>query len=102
MIYPDPRRLCGGVSILVALVASLLFCTPIWTQVAGGSFSGTVTDQSGAIVPNAQISIKNLATGVTRTVTTDAAGFYVAPNLLPGNYEVRGSKCSTWPCGWGR
>src|ERR1700682_3689193 len=57
-------------------------------QVAGGTESGTVTDASGAVIPGAQISITNVATGVTRSVTTDTAGFYSSPNLLPGNYEI--------------
>jgi hypothetical protein len=47
-----------------------------------------VTDTSGAVIPNAKISIKNEATGVTRGVASDAAGFYTAPNLLPGTYGV--------------
>src|ERR1700730_15263587 len=72
----------------VALVFSLLVVGYGYTQVAGGTISGTVTDASGALIPIAQISIRNLATGVTRTVSTDSAGFYSAPNLLPGSYEV--------------
>ena len=47
-----------------------------------------MTDQSSAVISSAQISIKNVATGVTRNITADAAGFYTAPNLLPGNYEI--------------
>jgi len=39
---------------------------------------------SGAIIPNAQVFITDIATGVVRTVATDAAGLYSAPNLLPG------------------
>ena len=50
--------------------------------------TGTVSDASGAVIPKAQVSIKNVATGEVRAVTTDAAGFYTAPNLLPGSYEV--------------
>jgi hypothetical protein len=47
-----------------------------------------VTDQSGAEVPEAQVSIKNIATGVTRVVSSDSAGFYSAANLLPGTCEI--------------
>jgi hypothetical protein len=60
-------------------------------QVTGGTMSGRVTDVSGAVISNAQITIKNLSTGITRNVTADAAGFYTAPNLLSGTYEVRTS-----------
>jgi outer membrane receptor protein involved in Fe transport len=42
-------------------------------------------------VPNTQIAIQNVATGVTREVATNADGFYVAPNLLPGDYKVTAS-----------
>ena len=50
--------------------------------------TGTITDPSGAEVPNAQIVIKDLATGVERTVTTNKDGFYIAANLLPAEYQV--------------
>jgi hypothetical protein len=62
--------------------------TPIRAQVAGGTLSGTVSDPSGSAVPNAQITIKDVSTGVTRTSVTDSAGFYSVPNLLPGKYDV--------------
>jgi hypothetical protein len=57
--------------------------------VAGATLSGTITDQSGAVIPQAAISIRNIDTGITRTSTTSAAGFYSVPNLLPGNYEIK-------------
>jgi hypothetical protein len=57
--------------------------------VAGATLSGTVSDQSGGVVPQAAISIKNIATGITRSSTTSTAGFYSVPNLLPGTYEIR-------------
>ncbi len=77
----------------VLLILAVTFLTPwetrTYAQVVGATLSGTVTDASSAAVPSAHVSIKNTATGVTREVTADAAGFYTAPNLLPGNYEVR-------------
>jgi len=66
----------------------LLLSLPLRSQVAGGSLSGIITDRSGASVPNANVVIKNSATGIARSVTTNAEGFYTAANLLPGNYEV--------------
>jgi hypothetical protein len=75
--------------VVVAFVSlSVLISLPLRAQVAGATLSGTVTDSSGGLVPNAKVSIQDTATGVTREVTTDSAGFYSAPNLLPGNYDV--------------
>lgn len=74
--------------LLAVLVLSL--ATPAWleAQVVGGTLSGTVSDKSGAVVPQAQIVITNTATSVVRNVTANADGFYTAPDLLPGPYEV--------------
>src|SRR5260221_219906 len=76
--------------LLVFVLAALTVClsTPVYAQVAGATLAGTVTDAVGAVVPNAKISIKNIATGVTRDIVTDSVGFYSAPNLLPGIYNV--------------
>ncbi len=57
-------------------------------QTVGGTFVGRVRDQSAATLPYAAVSITNVATGVVTNVVTNADGFYSAPNLLPGSYEV--------------
>ncbi|MGH9357698.1 MAG: carboxypeptidase regulatory-like domain-containing protein, partial [Terriglobia bacterium] len=67
------------------------FTVPAYAQVAGGTIQGAASDPSGAAVPNASVSIKNVSTGVVHSVTTDSAGFYSVPNLLPGPYEVTAS-----------
>lgn len=71
-------------------VGTLCLCLPPRArgQVAGATMSGTVTDSSGAVIAGGQVAIRNTATGITRTATTDSAGFYNAPNLEPGAYEV--------------
>ncbi len=51
--------------------------------------TGAVKDPSGASIPNAQVVVTDVATGVSRTVSADGAGLYSAPNLLPGTYEIR-------------
>jgi hypothetical protein len=77
------------------LLVGLLVClaAPLQTsaQVVGGTILGRVTDPSEGFVPHAQILIRNLENGTTRSVETDAAGFYAAPNLQPGTYEVKAS-----------
>jgi len=57
-------------------------------QVAGGTISGTITDPSQKLIPQAQVSITNVATGITTTVMTNSDGFFTVPNLLPGDYEI--------------
>jgi hypothetical protein len=74
--------------LLIVFPVSLLTGSAAWSQVAGATLSGTVTDESGAVVVNAKVSVKNTDTGETREVTPDSAGLYSVPNLLPGNYEI--------------
>ncbi|MGH9357358.1 MAG: carboxypeptidase regulatory-like domain-containing protein [Terriglobia bacterium] len=71
-----------------ALLLGFFVVSSARAQVTGATMSGTVTDPSGAVVPNAQVVIKDTATGVTRNVKTDSSGLYTAPNLLPGPYRV--------------
>ena len=81
----------GKISILMPLFLAMgiLLASHAGAQTSGATLSGTVADQSGGVVPQATISIKNVATSITRSNTTSAAGFYSAPNLLPGIYEVK-------------
>ena len=57
-------------------------------QISSGTILGAVSDSTGAVVPGATITIRNLATGISRTLITDAAGRYVAPEVALGSYEV--------------
>ena len=66
----------------------LFLSVPVAAQVSGATLSGLISDPSGAGIPNADIAIKNVGTGEVRSVPTNGDGFYSAPNLLPGNYEV--------------
>ncbi|HWZ13357.1 MAG TPA: carboxypeptidase regulatory-like domain-containing protein, partial [Acidobacteriaceae bacterium] len=53
-----------------------------------GQISGTVTDPSGAVVPNTTVTVKNIGTGATRTTTTSDTGYYLVTGLEPATYEV--------------
>src|SRR5205814_1527350 len=70
-------------------------------QVQNGQFTGPVTDPSGAALPTAKITIKNVATGVTTTVNANNTGSYSSPSLPVGDYnvtaEASGFKTSTRP-----
>lgn len=61
---------------------------PVFGQVVGAILSGTVSDPSSAVVPNAKVTIRNVSTGVVTQVTTNEIGIYNAANLLPGDYQV--------------
>src|SRR5258707_1378738 len=83
------KRRSVDVWIFVLAIIGILGARQAYAQVAGATLTGTVKDSSGAVIPNAQISITDLATSVSRGVSSNAAGLYTAPNLSPGNYEVR-------------
>jgi hypothetical protein len=83
-----PRKLTKILVPLIVVVFSLSLAVSMYSQVSGGTLSGTVSDPSGGGIPQAQLVIKNVATGVQRTVKTNDNGFYTAVNLLPGSYEV--------------
>jgi hypothetical protein len=69
------------------LLAAMSFSA--FAQSVYGTISGTVADESGAVVPNATVTIVNKATGFTRTITSNADGTFNAPSLTAGLYEVR-------------
>ena len=71
-------------SLFILLAASL----HAQTQTGRATLSGTITDASGKAVPNATVSVKNLATGQSSTTQTDPAGLYRLPNLALGDHEV--------------
>jgi len=78
-----------GMLVCVLLMFAALVSIQVHAQVTGATLSGTVTDTSGGIIRDAEVSVKNTATGISRAVTVDSAGFYTVPNLLAGIYEVR-------------
>jgi hypothetical protein len=81
-----------SVSLLFALIFALWLYparASAQTTISTGSIIGTVTDQSGAVVPGAKVSITNKATGRQLDLTTNSAGLYDSGPLTPGDYTVR-------------
>jgi Carboxypeptidase regulatory-like domain len=74
-----------SLAVLFALVG--FFALTAWSQ-STATLSGTVTDPSGAVVAGARVTVHSIATGEDRIVSTDSAGLYVVPSLVPGDYSI--------------
>ena len=73
----------------LAITAVLLFIqAPLHAQTASGTLTGVVSDPGGAVVPNANVTVKNTATGETRKTVTNGSGIFSIPALPPGPYTV--------------
>src|SRR5204862_6628230 len=73
--------------VFTVLLLSFLVCTSVWAQ-ATAQISGTVKDQSGAVLPGAEITATQTETGVARMTLSDETGSYVLPNLPVGPYKL--------------
>jgi hypothetical protein len=78
---------CLGV---VSIAVLILLAIPAVAQLPTATILGTAKDTSGGVLPNTTVTITNVDTGAKRVVTTGDDGFYRAPELAVGNYEVRG------------
>ena len=85
-----PRRNVLNALFLAGLALMLALPLPASAQslAAGGAIEGTVTDESGAVLPGVSVTVRNTGTGVVRETQTDAGGVYRAPLLPVGSYEV--------------
>ena len=97
MRYPKDN-LSANPNFLVRRIALSVFATTLLlvfnfnafsqSQALNGQIEGTVTDTTGAIIPKASVTIRNIETGTTRLLTTDDSGVYRAPLLPLGTYRV--------------
>jgi hypothetical protein len=74
--------------VVLTFFLGLLICIPVAAQISTGILSGTITAASGSRIPNAHVWVKNMAGRVTRSFAADTHGFYSAPDLSPGTYEI--------------
>ena len=74
----------------LSVLLLLLICASVSLQgqTTFGRIGGTITDKTGAVVPNATVTVTNAATNLVRTATTDEGGFYTVTNLPVGTYSV--------------
>ncbi|SVE45459.1 uncharacterized protein METZ01_LOCUS498313, partial [marine metagenome] len=73
---------------IIFAVVIFLVSGVAWSQVTRGRISGTVSDETGALIPGVEVTATNVDTGGTRTVLTGDEGRYVAIDLALGSYEV--------------
>src|SRR5580704_15501501 len=84
----DSRLSKTSIFSILGIALLLLTSVPLFSQGSEGRISGTVTDQSGAAIPGAKVSVIDVQRNDARTLTTDSTGAYAAPNLIPGTYTV--------------
>src|SRR5258708_37427516 len=77
----------GCMLLLRVFVASLLFTSAALAQTA--QLNGRIIDPAGAVVPGADIAVRNAANGTERHAKTNEVGLYTLPLLPPGTYEIR-------------
>ena len=84
-----PFSLRNAIGVVSLSLAVLVGCSQLLAQGNAGRILGSVNDQSGGAVVGATVTIVDTQRNLTRTVTTDNAGEYNAPSLLPSTYTVR-------------
>jgi hypothetical protein len=91
-IQPVSMRLLSGFRHLLCFILIILYAGIVGSDACAqstfGSMRGTVQDTSGAVIPNAAVTIHSLDEGVDRQTVTDDTGAFVAENLKPGHYRL--------------
>jgi len=77
------------VPLLICAVALLRLAGPVSGQTTGATLQGIISDPQRSLLPGVTVVITNVETGLTRSVVTDERGWYRAPALPPGPYELR-------------
>src|SRR5262249_47041533 len=72
---------------VLGILLTTFACNPLFAQ-ATAQISGTVRDQSGAVLPGVEVTATQTETGITRSTVTNETGSYVLPNLLLGPYRL--------------
>jgi len=88
MLLFIPKTTFRLTSALTLILCVAILSVPTSAQVNQGRIGGTIADQTGGAIVGATVTVTDVERGVTRTLTTDGAGAYGAPNLTPGNYTI--------------
>jgi Carboxypeptidase regulatory-like domain/TonB dependent receptor len=78
-----------AIHVLGAIIGIFLLCPPAFSQANLGRILGAITDESGAAIVGARVTVTDVQRGSSRLLVSGDAGEYSAPNLLPGTYTVR-------------
>ncbi len=93
MRSPRWESVCIGVKktgrLVCSVLALLLISLPLFSQSSQGTIQGGVFDQTGGAIAGAMVTVTDVARGLTRNLTADDAGQYVAASLNPGTFTVR-------------
>src|SRR5688572_11487191 len=76
----------------LAFGAFFALSSTLAAQTSAGAIVGVVRDATGAVIPDARLSVTSAATNISNRFVTDATGNYYFPNLLPGAYHIEAEK----------
>jgi len=74
--------------VVLAVVCLSVLCGKAWSQTTVAQISGTVKDQSGAVLPGVEVTVTQTDTGLKRSIPTDEMGSYILSNLPLGPYRL--------------
>ena len=89
MTVPGSRETAAFSAVSCSLLLVFAWGVSLQAQLSTGTISGTVMDQSEAVLPGANITVTNVETGIARAVESGGNGQYRVSNLIPGDYEVQ-------------
>src|SRR6266481_2566492 len=78
----------SAIVVVLVIVALIGFAHQGYSQTETGQITGSVLDPTGAVIPNAKVTVKSVSTGLERQTATTTAGTYTVTNLQPGRYTV--------------
>ena len=75
-------------NVYVAMLVTVLACGVVQAQTTFSTIRGTVTDQSGAVIPGVEVTVTEVTTNLSRTVESSGDGNFEAPDLKSGSYRL--------------
>ena len=91
------QRPFAPIAIIVVLLSAFCLLPSVFGQSTTATLSGTVTDQNGAVVPAAEITVENISTALKRHATTNDEGYFTVPLLPPSTYSVTAQRTGFTP-----